>query len=61
MVVFLDENGFFKLEGIPEGNHFVSVQFIGFETIEKPVVIGKQTYKVDIGVLRLTESLTALN
>jgi hypothetical protein len=61
MGTITDENGFFKLKGISEGKHIVSVQFIGFETIEKPVVIGKQTYKVDIGVLRLTESLTALN
>ena len=61
MGTITDENGLFKLEGIPEGKHIASVQFIGFETIEKPVVIGKQTYKIDMGVLRLTESLTALN
>ena len=61
MGTITDENGLFKIDGIPEGKHIVSVQYIGFETIEKPVVIGKQIYKVDMGVLRLTESLTALD
>ena len=61
MGTITDENGLFKIDGIPEGKHIVSVQYIGFETIEKPVVIGKQIYKVDTGVLRLIESLTALD
>lgn len=56
-----DENGLFKIVGIPKGKHIVSVQYIGFETIEKPVVIGKQIHEIDMGVLRLTESLTALD
>ena len=45
MGTITDENGLFKIDGIPEGKHIVSVQYIGFETIEKPVVIGKQIYK----------------
>ena len=61
MGTITDENGLFKIDGIPEGKHIVSVQYIGFETIEKPVVIGKQIYKVDTGVLCLIESLTALD
>ena len=61
MGTITDENGMFKIDGIPEGKHIVSVQYIGFETIEKPVVIGKQIHEIDMGVLRLTESLTALD
>ncbi len=61
MGTITDENGLFKIDGIPEGKHIVSVQYIGFETIEKPVVIGKQIYRVDTGVLCLIESLTALD
>ena len=61
MGTITDENGLFKIDGIPEGKHIVSVQYIGFETIQKPVVIGKQIYKVDTGVLCLIESLTALD
>ncbi|MFL2576149.1 MAG: TonB-dependent receptor domain-containing protein [Flavobacteriaceae bacterium] len=61
MGTITDENGLFKIDGIHEGKHIVSVQYIGFETIEKPVVIGKQIYKVDTGVLCLIESLTALD
>ena len=34
MGTITDENGMFKIDGIPEGKHIVSVQYIGFETIE---------------------------
>lgn len=61
MGTITDQKGTFKLEGISEGNYIVSVQYIGFETIEKPVLIGKQIYKVDVGVLYLTERLTTLD
>lgn len=56
-----DENGLFKLVDIPEGKHILSVQYIGFQTIEIPVTIGKPQYKVDVGTIRLKESLTALD
>ena len=56
-----DENGLFKLVDVPEGKHILSVQYIGFQTIEIPVTIGDPKYKVDVGTIRLKESLTALD
>lgn len=56
-----DENDLFKLVDVPEGKHILSVQYIGFQTIEIPVTIGKPQYKVDVGTIRLKESLTALD
>ena len=44
-----DDEGSFKITGIPEGKNIVNIQYIGFKTVTKEVVIGKGNYKVDFG------------
>jgi len=56
-----NSDGTFKIESIPEGNVIVSIQFVGFKTIDKNITIGKGNYKVDIGDVKLEEESTGLD
>lgn len=55
------DDGTFKIDNIPEGNVIVSIQFVGFKTIDKPITIGKGNYNVDIGEVKLEEESTGLD
>ncbi|MCT4628607.1 outer membrane beta-barrel family protein [Winogradskyella sp.] len=56
-----NESGDFKIEQIPEGNITVSIQFIGYKTINEPVKLGKGNYKVNLGDIKLEEESTGLD
>lgn len=55
------DDGTFEIDNIPEGNVIVSIQFVGFKTIDKPITIGKGNYNVDIGEVKLEEESTGLD
>nr|WP_321243620.1 outer membrane beta-barrel family protein [uncultured Psychroserpens sp.] len=55
------DNGTFEIEKIPEGKITVSIQYIGYKTISKPVTIGKNNYKVNLGDIKLEEDLASLD
>lgn len=55
------ENGKFKIERIPQGDVTVSIQFIGYTTIDKPVKLTRGNYKVDLGDIKLQEAATGLD
>jgi iron complex outermembrane receptor protein len=56
-----DEQGEFKIGNIPDGKHFVNIQYIGFKTITKEINIGSGNYKIDLGNLGLEEDATGLD
>ncbi|WP_418639141.1 TonB-dependent receptor domain-containing protein [Winogradskyella sp.] len=56
-----NDDGTFKIENIPEGNSIVSIQFVGFKTIDKNITLGKGNYKVNIGDIKLEEESTGLD
>jgi outer membrane receptor protein involved in Fe transport len=53
-------DGTFKIEKIPEGNVKVEIKFIGYETIEKEIIIGKNGYKINVGDIFLKEDVENL-
>ena len=55
------DDGTFKIENIPEGKIIVSIQFVGFKTIDKTVTIGKGNYKPELGDIKLEEESTGLD
>ena len=55
------DNGTFEIEKIPEGKITVSIQYIGYKTISKPVTIGKNNYKINLGDIKLEEDLASLD
>ena len=54
-------DGTFKIEKIPEGIVKVEIKFIGYETIEKEVNIGKNGYKINVGDILLKEDVESLD
>lgn len=56
-----NDDGTFKVDNIPEGKVIVSIQFVGFKTIDKPITIGVGSYKVDMGDIKLEEESMGLD
>ena len=56
-----NDDGTFEIRNIPEGKIIVSIQFVGFKTIDKNVTIGKGNYKPNLGDIKLEEESTGLN
>ena len=56
-----NDDGTFAIENIPEGNVIVSIQFIGYKTINQSVTIAKGNYKVNLGDIKLEEEATGLD
>jgi iron complex outermembrane receptor protein len=56
-----DGDGNFKLDKVPVGTHKLSVQYIGYQSIERSVTIGTSSYKINLGKLSLQESNTELD
>ncbi|WP_178987820.1 outer membrane beta-barrel family protein [Winogradskyella schleiferi] len=54
-------DGRFEVKNIPEGKIIVSIQFVGFKTIDQNITLGKGNYKVDIGDIKLREESTGLD
>ncbi|MGJ8550832.1 TonB-dependent receptor domain-containing protein [Winogradskyella wichelsiae] len=55
------DDGTFKIENIPEGKIIVSIQFVGFKTIDRTVTIGKGNYKLELGDIKLEEESMGLD
>ncbi len=55
------DDGTFKIDKIQEGDLIVSIQYIGFKTVDKPVTIGKGNYKINVGDIKLVEEATGLD
>ena len=56
-----DENGEFKIKDLPDGKMLVSIQFIGYKTQIREVVISSDNRKIELGTIALKEEATGLN
>lgn len=56
-----DDNGNFKITNIKETTFVVSVQYIGFKTLDREIVMNGKTNKIDLGTLVLEEDNSALD
>ena len=56
-----DDDGNFKVTGLPDGELIVNIQFIGYKTVVKSITIGRGNRKVDLGVILLEEEATGLD
>ena len=55
------DDGTFEIEKIAEGNIVVSIQYIGYKTLKKNIIIGNNNYKVDLGNIFLEEDTESLD
>ena len=56
-----DQNGIFEISKIKETLFIVSIQYIGYKTLNKEVNLSQGTNKLDLGTLVLEEDNTALD
>jgi iron complex outermembrane receptor protein len=56
-----DKDGVFKTSNIKETTFIVSIQYIGYKTINKEIILDVDTNKLDLGTLILEEDNTALD
>ena len=56
-----DQDGVFEISNIKENTFIVSVQYIGYKTLNKEVTLNRGTKKLDLGTLVLEEDNTALD
>ena len=56
-----DQDGVFEISNIKETTFIVSVQYIGYKTLNKDVTLNRGTKKLDLGTLVLEEDNTALD
>ena len=58
---YTNEEGYFEIENINENTFIISVQYIGYTTLEKKVVIKKDAKNTDLGILNLDQNNTTLD
>ena len=56
-----DENGDFKITNITENTILVSIQFIGYKTLNRKLTLDKKMRKIDLGTLILEEDNSSLD
>ena len=55
------DDGTFEIKKIPEGTINVNIQYIGFKTISKSIVIGNGNYEISMGDILLEENVSSLD
>lgn len=58
---YTNEEGYFEIENINENTFVISVQYIGYTTLEKKVVINQDAKNTDLGILNLEQNNTTLD
>jgi iron complex outermembrane recepter protein len=58
---YTNEEGYFEIKNINENTFILSVQYIGYTTLEKKVVIKKDAKNTDLGILNLEQNNTTLD
>ncbi len=59
--VITDEKGFFKIDGLPDGDFVLEIQYQGFEAYSKSVSIEQSHRKITLGPIKLKEDIVQLN
>jgi outer membrane receptor protein involved in Fe transport len=55
-----DDNGIFSFSGLKQGNYILETSYLGFQTLQQPVLIGALSTFLDLGTLVLVENSQAL-
>ncbi len=55
------DEGYFEISKIPDGKLTVSVQFIGYKTVNKSIDVNKKNKRIDLGIINLIEEAESLN
>ncbi|NNL81306.1 MAG: TonB-dependent receptor [Flavobacteriaceae bacterium] len=55
------DDGSFQIKKIPEGTYTVSVQFIGFQKVEKEITVSRKSSRINLGEIRLLEEAESLD
>lgn len=55
------DNGSFKITKVPEGTYTVSIQYIGYKTVDKLVEISRKKSRVNLGTISLQEDTAELD
>ncbi|KAA5824476.1 TonB-dependent receptor [Algibacter amylolyticus] len=55
------DDGTFTINQVPEGDIIVSIQYIGYKTVNKTITIGKNNYNVNLGTILLEEAAEGLD
>ncbi|SFD31621.1 outer membrane beta-barrel family protein [Algibacter pectinivorans] len=55
------DDGTFTISQVPEGDIIVSIQYIGYKTVNKTITIGKNKYNVNLGTILLEEAAEGLD
>lgn len=55
------DNGSFKITKVPEGTYTVSVQYIGYKTVDKLVEISRKKSRINLGTIALQEDTAELD
>ena len=55
------DDGAFNISKIPEGKAIVTIQYIGFKTITKTIVVGEKTHDIYLGNILLEEDIASLD
>ena len=58
---YTNEEGYFEIKNINENTFILSIQYIGYTTLEKKVVIKKDAKNTDLGILNLEQNNTTLD
>ena len=58
---YTNEEGYFEIENINENTFIISIQYVGYTTLEKKVVIKKDAKNTDLGILNLEQNNTTLD
>ena len=56
-----DDEGNFTIKQIPEGESIVEIQFIGYKTEVKKILISQVNTKIDLGTIELKEETSQLD
>lgn len=59
--VITDQDGVFEISNIKETTFIVSIQYIGYKTINKEVTLNRDTKTLDLGTIVIEEDNTALD
>lgn len=54
------EDGTFYMDNVPEGKSKVSIEYLGYKTINRDITIDKNNTKIDFGIIKIFEEAATL-